>query len=145
MSRLIETRRAYDRLAQLIDQEIRKRTSSTKDLERFRETLDVAIYLLGWAQFEYLVRKQTEDLIDEKATAQTVERHAWQFLKENVKNLKVRLRLDMIFHANATVRAGLQKDYDVRNDAAHNYKTLPEEAKDVSAWLKSLEDLVEKF
>jgi hypothetical protein len=145
MSRLIETQRAYDRLVQLLDQEVRKRSGSTKDLERFRETLDVAFYLLGWAQFEYLVRKEAEDLIDEKATARTVERHAWQYLKENVKNLTVRLRLDLIFHANTVVRDGLQKDYVVRNNAAHNYKSLPEEAKDVSAWLQSLEDLVVKF
>jgi hypothetical protein len=146
MSRLIGTKKAYDKLIQLLDQEIRKRSGSTKELEQFRETLDVAFYLLGWAQFEYLVRKETEDLIDEKATAHTVERHAWQFLKENVKNLKVRLRLDLIFHANPAVRAGLEKDYVVRNDAAHDYKYLPPEAKGrMSAWLQSREDLVEKF
>jgi GAF domain-containing protein len=146
MSRLVETQRAYERLAQLLNEEIRKRSGSTKELEGFRETLDVAFYLLGWAQFEYLVRKETEDRIDENAKARTVERHAWQYLKENVKNLKVRLRLDLIFHANPTVRASLDRDYDVRNEAAHNYKKLPPEAKGrISVWLRTLEDLVDKF
>jgi hypothetical protein len=145
MSRLVETQRAYDRLAQLLDQDIRNRSGSTKELERFRETLDVAFYLLGWAQFEYLVRKETEERIDERATAQTVERHAWQYLKENVKNLKVRFRLDLVFHTNPAVRAKLARDYEVRNEAAHNYKYLPKEARDVSDWLRSLEYLVEKF
>jgi len=43
---------AYDKIAQLLNQEIRKRGGSTQELERFRETLDVAFYLLGWGQFE---------------------------------------------------------------------------------------------
>jgi GAF domain-containing protein len=84
MSRLLDTQRAYDHLAQLLNEEIRKRRGSANELERFRETLDVAFYLLGWAQFEYLVRKETEDRIDENAKkARTVERHAWQYLKVN--------------------------------------------------------------
>jgi hypothetical protein len=64
MSRLAETRSAYDKLVELLDAEVRKRSGSTKDLERFQATLDVAFYLLGWAQFEYLVRQETDDLID---------------------------------------------------------------------------------
>ncbi len=52
MSRIQETKRAYDKIAQLLNQEIRKRGGSTQELERFRETLDVAFYLLGWGQFE---------------------------------------------------------------------------------------------
>jgi hypothetical protein len=64
MSRLTETQRDYDRLIQLIEQEIRKRSGSTKDLARLRETLDVAFYLLGWSQLEYLVRQEAKDLID---------------------------------------------------------------------------------
>jgi hypothetical protein len=51
----------------------------------------------------------------------------------------------LIFHASPVVRAGLDKDYHLRNEAAHNYKSLPKEAQDVSAWLAGLEDLVEKF
>jgi hypothetical protein len=145
VSRLSETQRAYDRLSKLLDQEIRKRSGSTKDLEQFRETLDVAFYLLGWAQFEHLVREEAKDLIDINARAHSVERHAWQYLKENLRNFPVRSRLDLIFHANPVARDRLKKDYDVRNDAAHDYKYLPKEAKDVSAWLQSLEDLVNKF
>jgi hypothetical protein len=145
MSRLGETDRAYSRLVQLLDQEVRKRRGSAKDLERFRETLDVAFYLLGWSQFEYLVRQAAEETIDEKTGAQTVERHAWIYLKKNLKSLTVRLRLDLIFHGKHAVLAGLLKDYSVRNEAAHNYKLLPKEAKDISAWLRSLEDLVTKF
>jgi hypothetical protein len=145
MSRLAETQRAYDKLVQLLDQEIRKRSGETRDLQRFRETLDSAFYLLGWAQFEYLVRQEADDLIDDRARAQTVERHAWQYLKDNLKSVTVRRRLDLIFHAKPSVRAQLNKDYDLRNDAAHNYKSIPKEAKDISSWLESLEGLVDKF
>ena len=145
MSRLSETQLAYDRLVQLLDQEIRRRSGSTKDLERFRDTLDVAFYLLGWAQFEYLVRKEAENRVDERARSHTVDGHAWRYLKKHVKNLAVRLRLDLIFHDNQPVRSKLDKDYDIRNDAAHDYRLLPKEAKDISAWLETLEGLVEKF
>jgi hypothetical protein len=145
VSRLAETQRAYDRVSQLLDQEIRKRSGSTKELERYRETLDVAFYLLGWAQFEYLVTKETENRIDERARTQTIDRHAWQYLKRNVKNLAVRLRLDLIFHDQPAMRATLDKHYNVRNAAAHDYKSLPGEAREISAWLESLEDVVDKF
>jgi hypothetical protein len=132
-------------LVQLLDQEIRKRSGQTKDLDRYRQILDVAFYLLGWAQFEYLVRQEAAELIDGKARAQTIERHAWTFLKHNLKGFAVRQQLDMIFHTNQGIRSSLQKDYSVRNDAAHNYKLLPPEAKDMSAWLQSLEELVNNF
>jgi hypothetical protein len=145
VSRITETKRAYDKLVELLDQEIRKRSGSTQDLERFRQTLDVAFYLLGWGQFEYLVRKEAEERIEGNARAHTLEGHAWRYLKENVKNFSVRRRLDLIFHENASVRGSLNKEYTVRNEAAHNYKLLPQEAKDISVWLKELEDLVEKF
>ena len=62
-----------------------------------------------------------------------------------MKNITVRRRLDLIFHANAAVRGSLEKEYTVRNEAAHDYKLLPKEAKDVSVWLEELEDLVDKF
>jgi hypothetical protein len=145
MSRIQETKRAYDKLVELLDQEIRKRSGSTKDLERFRQTLDVAFYLLGWGQFEYLVRKEAEERIDDNARAHTLDGHAWRYLKENVKNLPVRRRLDLIFHGNHAVRTSLDKEYTVRNEAAHDYKMLPPEARDISAWLKRLEELVDKF
>jgi hypothetical protein len=145
MSRLTETQRDYDRLIQLIEQEIRKRSGSTKDLARLRETLDVAFYLLGWSQFEYLVRQEAKDLIDEKATGHTMDRHAWRYLQDNLKNVSVRRRLDLIFHQKPAVRARLDRDYELRNEATHNYKMLPKEARDVSAWLADLEALAEQF
>jgi len=145
MSRLSETQRAYGTLVQLLDQEIRKRSGPARDLERLRETLDVAFYLLGWSQFEYLVRQEAADLIDEKTRSKSVEHHAWRYLQDNLRALAVRRRLDLIFHTNPAVRTQLDKDYEVRNEAAHNYRLLPKEAKDVSAWLLKLEDLVEKF
>ena len=145
MSRLGETQRAYDKIRQLLDQEIRQRRGAAKELEQFRETLNVAFYLLGWAQFEYLVRKGAENLIDDKAKSQTIDRHAWRYLKENVKNISVRNRLDLIFHDQPAIRTGLYKDYERRNEAAHDNKLLPREAKDLSVWLENLEELVEKF
>jgi hypothetical protein len=148
VSRLRETQRAYDRPSKLLDLEIRKRGSSTKELEGFRGTLDVAFYLLGWAQFEYLVRQEAEKRVDELSRTQTIGSHARQYLRSNLKNFPVRNRLDLIFHTNAAARAALRKDYDVRNDAAHDYKRLPREAKDISAWLdglEELEELVDKF
>ena len=144
MSRLSETQQAYGRVRELLDQEILKRTGPT-GLEQCRETLDVAFYLLGWAQFEYLVREEARTRIEEMAKAQTIERHAWQFLQRNLRNFPVRNRLGLIFHDQPAVRDELDKDYDIRNDAAHNYKLLPKEAKDIAVWLKDLEDLVEKF
>ncbi|WJI47250.1 hypothetical protein NL532_11775 [Mesorhizobium sp. C120A] len=145
MTKLTYTKRAYDKLADLIDQEIRKRSGSAKDLERFRQSLDVAFYLLGWAQFEYLVRKEAEDQVSNNARAHGLDGHAWRFLKENMKSLSVRRRLDIIFHAEPKARSELDRDYDVRNDAAHDYKHLPQEVRDISAWLGKLETLVDKF
>lgn len=145
MSRITETKQAYDTLIELLNQEIRKRSGSTQDLERFRQTLNVAFYLLGWGQFEYLVRKEAEERIEEKSRAHTVDGVAWRQLLETVKGIPVRRRLDLIFHGNQAVLNSLNKEYTVRNDAAHDYKLLPKEAKDVSVWLKELEDLVDKF
>lgn len=48
MSRLTETKRAYDQIKQLLDSEIRKKGSNVDVLNKARETLDVAFYLLGW-------------------------------------------------------------------------------------------------
>ena len=58
MSRLQDTNRAYDKISSLLDQEIRNRRGATQELERFRQILDVAFYILRWGQFEYLVRKK---------------------------------------------------------------------------------------
>lgn len=54
MSKLEQTRRAYDKISDLLNQEIRSRRGSTKDLENYRRLLDTAFYLLGWGQFEFL-------------------------------------------------------------------------------------------
>lgn len=145
MSRIEETRRAYDKLVALLDQEIRARRGTTKELEGFRKALDLAFYLLGWGQFEYLVRVEAEGLIGNKAALRTVDRHAWRYMKDNLKGIPVRRRLDLIFHGDQAKLASLKKEYTVRNDAAHESKGLPKEAKDVSAWLKELHDLVDKF
>lgn len=74
-----------------------------------------------------------------------MERHAWAYLAENIKEYSVRKRLDLIFDSQPAVRRALDKDYSVRNDAAHNYKQLPSDARDIAAWLKKLEDLVDRF
>jgi hypothetical protein len=145
MSRVGETKRAYDQLARLLDEEIRKRASDSSNLNKIRETLDIAFYLLGWGQFEYLVRQESKEIVEQNARAKTIDRFAWQHLRDALKEYPVRKRLDLIFDANQKVRAKLDKDYTVRNEAAHNYKSLPSEAKDVSAWLGGLEDLIEKF
>jgi hypothetical protein len=62
-----------------------------------------------------------------------------------VKNFSVRRRLDLIFHESPAARGSLDKEYTVRNEAAHDYKLLPREAKDISVWLGELEELVDKF
>ena len=137
-----ETRQAYDRLIGLLDQEIRKRSGSTKDLERFRAILDEAFYLLGWAQFEYLVKKQAKDIIDDKIKTKTIDRHAWRHLKVSGG---IGQHLDLAFHADPAIRAKLGKDYNVRNGVAHEHKPFPPGVRDISAWLENLNDLVEKF
>jgi hypothetical protein len=141
MSSLVETQRAYDKLVQLLDQEIRKRSGPTKDLERFREALDAAFYLLGWKQFEHLVTQQTKEIIDQNIRSRLV----GQVLKEHAKSTAVPRRLHMVFHATPSVINRLDHYYDVRNQVAHNYKLLVKEGKDVSAWLRNLQDLVDKF
>jgi len=145
MSRLTETAKAYDTVTDLLNQEIRKRTGSTADLQRQREALDVAFYLLGWAQFEHLVKKEAEEVIERERRTKQVARHAWAFLAKELKRASVRQKLDLIFEAKPSVRVGLDKDYTVRNEAAHNYSMLPAEAKDVSAFLQKLERLVDEF
>ena len=145
MSRINDTRQAYDKLVALLDQEIRKRSGSVQDLTRYRQTLDVAFYLLGWGQFEHLIRKEAEDRIDSSARTNTVDGHAWRYLKENVKSVSVRRRLDLIFHEDPNTRSTLDREYTVRNEAAHDYKLLPREASDVSVWLTKLEGLINKF
>lgn len=97
------------------------------------------------AQFEYAVRQEAQDLIDDKTRVQTVERHAWRYVRENLKSIPIRRRLDLIFHGKPSTRAQLNKDYDLRNDAAHGNKFIPKEAKDISAWLSGLNELIDEF
>jgi len=145
MSRLTETKRAYDRIRRLLDDELRARSSDAREVARFQETMDVAFYLLGWAQFESLVRHESKDIVDEKARTKTVDQYTWRYLSDGIKEFPVRKRLDLIFHSEPLVRAQLDKEYTVRNEAAHDYKQLPANARDVSAWLQKLEELVNKF
>lgn len=145
MSKLTETKRAYDAISKLLNKEVLKRGSNVRDLQRFQEALDVAFYLLGWSQFEHLVREAASDQVDGMARARTVDGHAWKFVKSNFKRFSVRNKLDVIFHANPKVREELNDDYDLRNEAAHNYKMLPAEARDISDWIDGLEELVEEF
>ncbi|MEI6002263.1 hypothetical protein H3V53_35615 [Paraburkholderia bengalensis] len=145
MSRLTETKRTYDKLKRLLDNELRARTGDAKEIARFQETLDVAFYLLGWAQFESLVRRESKEIVEERARTKTVDQYAWNYLYDGMKEYPVRKRLDLIFHTEPAVRAQLDKDYTVRNEAAHDYKQLPANARDVSAWLQKLEELVDKF
>jgi hypothetical protein len=145
MSKLTDTKRAFDRISGLLDQEILKRGSNVKELERYRETLDVAFYLLGWAQFEHLARTRATEIIEEQSRSKALEGHAWLFLQQHVRGLGLRKKLDIIFHADQKIRATLDADYDLRNEAAHNYKTLPRQARDISIWLNGLEEMVTKF
>lgn len=145
MSKLTETKRAYDRINKLINDELLKRGSDAKELRKFQETLDVAFYLLGWAQFEHLLRQETTTRIEQHARAKTIDGIAWKHIQTNIKILPLRRRLDMIFHANRAVLDSLHDDYEIRNDAAHNYGRVPQEAHDISEWLKHLEGLVDQF
>ena len=141
MSRLVNTKRAYDTIANLLDQEVRKRRGATKDLEECRRLLDTAFYLLGWGQFEYIVRRETSEVIEENSRTKAIDGHAWRQL--NVRGMTVRQQLDILFYRNQKVRDSLDKDYTVRNGAAHDNQ-LPAEARDVSGWLRRLEDILEK-
>jgi len=145
MSSLLDTKRAYDKFANLLDQEIRNRRGSPNELERYREALDRAFYLLGWGEFEYLVTDQAKGIIDENIGTKSIARHAWEFLKNRVKTTTVRERLDMVFHTNPTVANQLASDYTLRNEVAHNYKKMPKEARYISNWLQSLQDLIDRF
>jgi hypothetical protein len=125
MSKLIETQQAYDKVSDLLNKKILEKGSDVNQLRRFQEALDVAFYLLGWAQFEYLVRQEAEVQIEIEAKAKGRSGIAWQYMKKNLKALSVRQRLNMIFNAKPKILGKLHADYDVRNEAAHNYKKLP--------------------
>jgi hypothetical protein len=145
MSKLTDTKRAYDAIAKLVDAQILKKDSAMKDLQRFREALDVAFYLLGWSQFEYLAREEARGRIEEMARSKGVNGRAWSFVLQNLKSFTLRKKLEVIFDSDAKTLLALNDDYDQRIDAAHNYARLPKEARDISAWLAGLEDLADNF
>ena len=97
------------------------------------------------AQFEYITRKEAEARIEVEAAAKTMHGTAWRYVKDNVKAFSIRRKLEVIFQANPAKLTALNKDYDIRNEAAHNYKKLPSEAIDISAWLDELEKLVDRY
>lgn len=143
MSKLTETKRAYDKLLALIKDEIRSRKGNVDELRRFQESLDVAFYLLGWAQFEYLVAGEAQTVVDENKRAKGKQGLAWGFLDQHFKQMSVRQKLELVVGHDPKKLAQLQKDYSVRNEAAHAYKNLPPEARDVSLWMKRLEDTID--
>ena len=101
--------------------------------------MDVAFYLLGWAQFEYITRKEAEARIEVEAAAKTMHGTAWRYVKDNVKAFSIRRKLEVTFQANPAKLTALN------NEAAHNYKKLPSEARDISSWLDELEKLVDRY
>ena len=145
MSKLNETKLAYDRVKALLDLELLNRRSSAQQVRDCQSAVNVAFYLLGWAQFEYLLRKEAEERIEADARAKTVHGISWRYVLDNIKAFSLRKKLEVIFFKDRGTLDDLNKDYEIRNEAAHNYKKLPAEVRDVSAWLDHLEGLVDKF
>lgn len=145
MSKLTDTKRAYDRVKSTLDQQLLAKNSNAQQIKECQSAVDVAFYLLGWAQFEYLSRKEAEDRIETEARAKTVHGGAWRYVLEHIRAFSVRRKLEVIFFGNQPTLNQLYRDYDLRNEVAHNYKKLPAEVSDISTWLEHLEDLVGKF
>ena len=145
MSNLTEIRKAHERLKQLLDQEILDHKGEAAELRRFGLWLDTAFYLLAWANFENLTRKKAEAFISEGARSKGREAYAWAYLREGLKGFSVRKRLELVFHGRPKLLGSLNQQYDVRNDAAHDYRKLPAEVKDLPALIQTWEDLVDKF
>jgi hypothetical protein len=145
MSKLTDTKRAYDRVKRLLDLELVNRKSNAQEIRDAQAAVDAAFYLLGWGQFEYISRKEAEGRIKVDAASKTKDGIAWRYLKENIKSLSLRRKLELIFHGDKAILESLHRDYDIRNDATHNYKLLPAEARDISAWLDHLEKLVDRY
>ena len=121
------------------------RKGEARELQRFRKWLDTAFYLLGWANFEHLTRRQAEVVALEGARSKGRDSHAWMHLKESLKYYAVKKRLELIFHGKPRVIGALKHQYDVRNDAAHDYKKLPPEVSDLPSLLQEWEDLASMF
>lgn len=145
MSKLTETKRAYDRVQDLLRKQLLNRGSDAQQIRDAQEAVDAAFYLLGWSQFEYMTRKEAEKRIEVQAAAKTIHGTAWRYIRQNMGNFSLRRKLEIIFQSDPATLSTLNKDYDIRNEAAHNYKRLPPEARDVSAWLEGLERLVDRY
>jgi hypothetical protein len=145
MSKLIETKRAFEEIEELLNQKIRNGGTRAKELERHRATLQRAFFLLGFGEFERIVKTKAKEVIGEKSPQKGIDGHAWRYLKDNLKGVPLRKQLDIIFHGNEKIRSSIDDNYDIRNDIAHNSQHLPSNAADIAAWLESLEDLVDKF
>ena len=145
MCRLAATKLAYDHVKGLLDQEILKKKYSAQQVKDWQKSVDLAFYVLGWAQFEHLSRKEAEQRIDVEERAKTVHGAAWRFVSKNIKNFSLRSMLDVIFHAKPKILSKLHRNYDIRNEVVHENGTLPADAQDVSAWLAHLEELVKDF
>ncbi|KPF99809.1 hypothetical protein IP86_08360 [Rhodopseudomonas sp. AAP120] len=145
MTKLNETRLAYDRVKALLDQQLLEKKGSAQQIKDCQSAVNAAFYLLGWAQFEFLTRKEAEERIEADARAKTVHGIGWRYVLANIKAFSLRKKLEVIFFADPVTLNQLNRDYDLRNETAHNYKKLPTEVSDVSAWLDHLESLANKF
>ncbi len=141
MSRLTETKRAFDKVTALLDQEIRKKASNSKDLEKYRATVEIAFYILAFGQFEYLVKREAADIIEENAALKTLDGRAWK-IEVHKGYIPLRKQLDLIYHTDQKVLKSLNDSYSIRNDSVHGNRMLPKEAKDVALFIQQLEDLV---
>ncbi len=70
-------------------------------------------------------------------------KHAWFFLLERIKDYPVRKQLDLVFHGRDDVIKTLNRQYTVRNEAAHDHRKLPPEAKDLPGLIGEWEKLVD--
>jgi len=144
MSRLIETKRAFDKVTTLLDQEIRKKASNSKDLEKYRAIVEIAFYVLAFGQFEYLVKREANGIIDQNAALKTLDGRAWEILQQK-GDVPLRKLLELIFHTDQKLLKSLNDSYSIRNDCVHGNQLLPKEAKDVGYFIQGLEELVENF
>lgn len=144
MSRLKETKRAFEKVTMLLDQEIRKKASNSKDLESYRAIVEIAFYILAFGQFEYLVKREANGIIDVNAALKTLDGRAWKILQQK-GDVPLRKLLDLIYHADPKVLKSLNDSYTIRNDSVHSNQVLPKEAKDVKLFIQELEELVDNF
>jgi hypothetical protein len=145
VSKLIETKAAFDRVKALLDKELLNKKGDAQQIRDCQSAVNVAFYLLGWAQFEYLTRKEAEDRIEADARAKTVHGISWRYVLDTIKAFSLRRKLEVIFFTDPATLKKLGEDYEIRNEAAHDYKKLPSKVSDVSAWLDHLESLVDRF